>query len=107
MGLLEFDAEINSTGSKLEETPLMWAVKESNVDAVKVLLAHGARLDMKNEHEKTALDIAKSFLNTKTKMKKRSRRHVRNVEIIELLESQQNQILMEEIKTGCEKYLII
>jgi len=75
--LLEFEVEIDAT-DKWEETPLMKTVKSKNVNAVKLLLQRDARLDFKNNDEKTALDIAKTY-------------RYRNETIIELLETKQNQ----------------
>merc|ERR1712098_864779 len=81
--LLEFEAKINAThATTFEETPLMMAVRSENVDAVKLLLERGALLDLKNNDEKTAFDIAKEY---------RNRNYIRNETIIELLETKQNQ----------------
>merc|ERR1712098_835660 len=73
--LLDFKAEMDATNI-LEETPLMKAVRYSNINSVKVLLEHGPRLNVKNDHGDTALDIAKFY-------------RCENEKIIELLESQQ------------------
>merc|ERR1712098_87314 len=79
---LEFDAEMNATSAELKETPLMKAVESMNVNAVKLLLEHDACLDLKNNDEETALDIAKSY---------KYRNNIRYETIIELLERKQSQ----------------
>jgi len=60
--LLMFQADVNVT-DKDKETPLMKAIQATNYDAVELLLARGADLNIKNNQGKTALDIAKHNMN--------------------------------------------
>jgi ankyrin repeat protein len=90
--LLDF-TEIDAT-DEFEETILMKAVRWRNLYAVKVLLKRGARLDLKNKQEKTALGIAKD---------ERNRNNAQNEKVIELLETQQKKVLLEQKKSAKEK----
>jgi hypothetical protein len=79
--LLDFKAEINATDN-LGETPLMNSVRRSRntIDAVGMLLEHGARGDIKNRYGWTAIDIAEHKLSVWYRE-----------QIIELLKAQQKQ----------------
>ncbi|HLE13037.1 MAG: hypothetical protein A2451_00135 [Bdellovibrionales bacterium RIFOXYC2_FULL_39_8] len=45
----------------LGQTPIMLAIREGNIDCVKVLLENGAKLDLKSNSGETALGIAKKY----------------------------------------------
>lgn len=79
---MKFKAEINAISTRKKETPMMKAVQTSSVEAVKLLLDSGARVDMKNSKGQTALDIAKDM-----KDNERDREFAKNYieKIIELL----------------------
>jgi hypothetical protein len=51
-------ANVNQAGL-MDYTPLMWACSVGNVDVIKLLIDHGAKLDSKNDSGETAIDIAK------------------------------------------------
>jgi hypothetical protein len=93
--LLNFNAEIDVT-DKLDETPLMTAIKFSKTDSVKELLVRGASLDLKNYDNRTALELAKK--------KRYHQGDVENEKIIDLLEAQQSKILLEQKKRAKEKF---
>lgn len=92
-----------------KKTPLMTAVEWLRFNAVEVLLKGGADSNVKNIDGETALDIAKSYRDRWPELAN----HYEILfgsgpeTIIELLESQENRTLMENIKSGCEKCLII
>ncbi|MHB8108624.1 MAG: ankyrin repeat domain-containing protein [Syntrophorhabdaceae bacterium] len=60
--LLENSADVNvqdESWMKTGRTPLMYAVLQGDASLVQVLLSKGARLDLKNKDDETALDLAK------------------------------------------------
>ena len=57
--LLEGGADVNVRGL-LRCTPLILAVAEGHLEAVSLLLQHGAQVDLTNQYGDTALDRAKA-----------------------------------------------
>ena len=51
--LLDHGANVNAKDTVTGETALMWAVRENRADSVKLLLAHGAELDVRTRIGKT------------------------------------------------------
>jgi ankyrin repeat protein len=60
--LLESGANPNNTCLH-NDTALIWATKNMDIDIIKLLVKHGARADLKNNDNKSALDIIQSFKN--------------------------------------------
>ena len=59
--LIEKDKKnLNLQDSKYGETPLMCAVVNGKVDIIKILLDHGADVNIKNKFNKTVLDYAET-----------------------------------------------
>lgn len=56
--LLEAGADPNLTYDSINTTPLMAAVTLRKIDAIRLLLENGAKLDIKNSQGQTALDLA-------------------------------------------------
>ena len=54
--IIKLDANVDILDSD-GKTPLMYAVISKNIDAIKLLLEKGAKTDIKNHEDKTALDI--------------------------------------------------
>jgi len=58
--LLEYNANPDIQCERDKETALMWAAYFCNFDCIKTLIATGVDKEFKNEHQKTALDLAKT-----------------------------------------------
>ncbi len=56
--LLDAGADVNFTEGRSGQTPLMWAAAEGHLEAVKTLLARGAKVEAKAQDQRTALFFA-------------------------------------------------
>lgn len=56
--LLEKGAEVNRSDQERRGTPLLYSIKEHNLETVKILLEHGADVNVRDWRQETALMIA-------------------------------------------------
>ena len=55
---MEKGAQVNATDNAVQQTPLMWAAGQGQEATVRLLLARGAKTDLRDDRGLTAYDIA-------------------------------------------------